>query len=105
MHQGLLELQFGSQAYERWARAELLFRLGRWRQALPWYASLPELYIYQLVYEGPAELRQAQIYERLGDRPAARAHYARFVDLWRDADPELRPQVEQARARLRALSD
>jgi len=27
----------------------------------------------------------------------------RFADLWQDGDPELRPQVDEARARLAAL--
>lgn len=103
--EGLLESQIGSQAYERWGRAELLFRLGQWRQALPWYVSLTETsFIDGLIYDAPAELRQAQIYERLGDRRAAQSHYARFIELWRSADPELQPRVDQARARLHALS-
>ena len=30
-------------------------------------------------------------------------HYQKFVDLWKDADPELQPKVREARARLDAL--
>lgn len=30
-------------------------------------------------------------------------HYAQFVELWRDADAELQPQVQKARQRLREL--
>jgi hypothetical protein len=33
----------------------------------------------------------------------ARDRYARFVKLWRDADPELRPAVVEIRRRLRRL--
>lgn len=102
--EGLLESQVGSQAYERFARAELLFRLGRWRDALPWYASLGEISIDGLIYLAPAQQRQGEIYERLGDRRAAAVHYVRFLDLWRDADPELGPAVRQARTRLLALN-
>jgi tetratricopeptide (TPR) repeat protein len=102
--EGLLESQFGSQAYERFARAELLFRLGRWRDALPWYASLGEISIDGLIYLAPAHQRQGEIYERLGERRAAVAHYTRFLELWRDADPELLPAVRQARSRLLALN-
>lgn len=104
VQEGLLESQFGSQAFERWARAELLFRLGRWQQALPWFGSMAETSMDGVIYEAPAELRQAQICERLGDRPGARAHYARFIHLWNGADPELLPLVGEARARLRALA-
>jgi hypothetical protein len=38
-----------------------------------------------------------------GNTKSATAYYARFVDLWKDCDPELRPQVDEARARLAAL--
>ena len=102
--EGLLESQIGSQSFERFARAELLFRLGRWRDALPWYASLAEISIDGLIYAAPARQRQGEIYEQLGERRAAAAHYARFLELWRDADPELAPVVRQARARLLALN-
>ena len=101
--EGLLESQVGSQAYERWARAELLFRMGRLREALPWYATLAETSIDGLIYLAPAEARQAEIRERLGDPDAAIAHYRRFLDLWRDADAELGPWVAHARSRLEGL--
>lgn len=101
--EGLLESQIGSQAYERWARAELLFRTGRLREALPWYATVAEGFIDGLIYLAPAEARQAAIYERLGDGPAAMAHYTRFLELWSGADPELGDWVAHARSRLRAL--
>jgi hypothetical protein len=35
----------------------------------------------------------------------ARRHYERFVELWRDADPELLPRVQQVQARLAAMRD
>jgi DNA-binding SARP family transcriptional activator/TolB-like protein len=101
--EGLLESQIGSQAFERWARAELLFRTGRSREALTWYASLAEISIDGLIYLGPAELRQAEILERLGETAAAVRHYHRFLELWTDADPELDSWVVRARSRLDAL--
>jgi hypothetical protein len=45
----------------------------------------------------------AQIYDYRGDWPGALDHYRRFVDLWREADPELRPQVAEAQARIAEL--
>jgi tetratricopeptide (TPR) repeat protein len=101
--EGLLESQVGSQAYERWARAELLFRMGRLQEALPWYATLAETSIDGLIYLAPAEARQAEVCERLGDPDAAIAHYRRFLELWHDADPELGPWIAHARSRLQAL--
>lgn len=55
------------------------------------------------MYLAPAEARQAEICERLGDPEAAIAHYRRFLELWHDADPELGPWIAHARARLQAL--
>ena len=46
----------------------------------------------------------AVLYEATGRRREARDAYTRFVDLWRDADPELQPRVMQARKRIAALS-
>jgi len=101
--EGLLESQIGSQAYERWARADLLFSTGRLSEALPWFATLAETSIDGLIYLAPAESRQAEISERLGDRAGAIAHYRRFLDLWRGADLELSPWVTYAQSRLREL--
>lgn len=87
---------FAIHLHERFARAELLYQLGREDDALPWYRSLA----YDLLYTGPAELRQAQIYQRRGDRSRASEHYTRFIQLWRACDPALRPLVQQAREPL-----
>ncbi len=53
----------------------------------------------------PVALRRlAEFAESRGDRGAALGYYERFVDLWRDADPELQPQVAGARQRIAALT-
>ncbi|MBL8996657.1 MAG: protein kinase [Gemmatimonadetes bacterium] len=46
----------------------------------------------------------ARIYEMKGDTANAVALYREFIELWKDADPELQPQVAAARERLRALT-
>jgi serine/threonine protein kinase/Tfp pilus assembly protein PilF len=43
-----------------------------------------------------------KIAEKQGARSEAVAHYRRFLDLWKDADPG-QPEVEDAKARLKAL--
>jgi len=55
------------------------------------------------MYLAPSHLHRARIHERRGERVAAVEHYARVVELWRDADPRLQPLVEEARAALRRL--
>jgi tetratricopeptide (TPR) repeat protein len=48
--------------------------------------------------------RLGELYERRGDRPRAIARYQRFVDLWKNADPELQPRVHEVRARIERLN-
>ena len=43
------------------------------------------------------------MYESKGDRAKAADFYQRFIALRRDADPELQPQVQEAKRRLAAL--
>ena len=50
-------------------------------------------------------LIEAESSERLGDSDLAIQKYARFLDLWKDAEPELQPEVEHVRGRLNRLLD
>lgn len=52
----------------------------------------------------PTYRRLGELYEARGDRAKAREDYGRFVDLWREADPELQPAVADARAAIKRLS-
>jgi tetratricopeptide (TPR) repeat protein len=54
-------------------------------------------------HDGPVHARLAALHEAQGNLSGAAQHYAAFVELWKDADPELQPRVRAARARLRAL--
>jgi tetratricopeptide (TPR) repeat protein/tRNA A-37 threonylcarbamoyl transferase component Bud32 len=51
----------------------------------------------------PACKRLGELYEARGDTARARRQYTRFVKLWRDADPELRPAVVEVQQRLQHL--
>ena len=42
------------------------------------------------------------IYERMGKKAEAVEHYEKFLELWKDADPDI-AEVEDARKRLTAL--
>src|SRR5688572_26554864 len=53
---------------------------------------------------GPVLLRLGELYENAGDTKRATEYYGRFVDLWKDADPDLQPRVTEARARIDRLN-
>ena len=50
-----------------------------------------------------AHKRLGELYEQRGERQRARDHFARFVELWRECDPELRPAVNEVKQRLLQL--
>lgn len=53
----------------------------------------------------PRALRRlAELYDARGDTDRAATYYARFIELWSNADPELQPQVHSARMRLQRLT-
>jgi len=74
------------------------------QEALRWYGSLSELSPYDLAFAPFAHLRRAELDLRLADTTGSAEEYARFLELWKDADPELQPIVAAARERLTRLS-
>lgn len=52
---------------------------------------------------GPTLERLGQLYDEAGDPENAALYYARFVELWSDADPGLQPRVQAAQARLEQI--
>ncbi len=52
----------------------------------------------------PSLKRLGELYEARGDRKKAVEYYGRFVELWKDADPELQPGVKEVRGRLARLA-
>ena len=55
-------------------------------------------------WEYPYILRRlGELYDERGERDKAADYYSRFVELWKDADPELQPTVQSARERLARL--
>ena len=58
--------------------------------------------------DGPAlagvHKRLGELYEAKGNRADALSHYNTFLTLWKDADPELQPKVQEVRQRVSRLS-
>jgi tetratricopeptide (TPR) repeat protein len=83
----------------RWWLGELLLEMDRPREAEPYFTSL----VFEVEPDPLAAQRLGLIHERLGDAARARDAYELFVNAWQDADPELQPVVEEARAAARRL--
>ncbi len=54
--------------------------------------------------DAAVQKRLGEIYDSRHDRTNAIKHYAEFVDLWKDADPELQPVVATVRKRIGELT-
>ena len=54
--------------------------------------------------EGLWRLERGRVAERLGQHDKAVQEYRYVADLWRTADPELRPEVEEANAAIKRLA-
>ena len=84
-------------------------RAGRPDSAITYYeAYLDEPDLFRLSIDGRWRARSHErlgaLYEARGDQEEAARHYAAFVSLWEDADPELQPRVEAARRALARLT-
>jgi serine/threonine protein kinase/tetratricopeptide (TPR) repeat protein len=96
----MLRLAAYSEADARMLRARLLAELGREEEAVRWLSTFPDPAAHDLAYLAPSHLRRAEIHRARGEDRQARAHYARFLELWDEADPEVQPLVRQVRDRL-----
>ncbi|HUR93481.1 MAG TPA: protein kinase [Gemmatimonadales bacterium] len=89
--------------------ARLAERAGHTDSALALYDRIVTLPAYRRLLIDPFQVpqslkRSGELYEAKGDRAKAAERYRRFVDLWKDADPELQPGVREVRLRLARLS-
>jgi tetratricopeptide (TPR) repeat protein len=80
-------------------RADALQAMGRYREAIRWHSM-----VTFGANRGYNHYRRAQAYEALGEPDRAAAHYAEFLRLWKDADPDLADLLADARRRLEAMA-
>jgi serine/threonine-protein kinase len=99
----------GTAAMHRFAMGQVAELLGRPAEALRYYTALdssnfeagvPDVDWILLVRSLAA---RGALYEAVGDLAQARQFYTRFLALWKDADPELQPQVNRVRRALGQL--
>jgi tetratricopeptide (TPR) repeat protein len=98
--------------FAMFAQAEIFARLGELRRAIAIYESInrkdlslrfgpdPRWPLYARSF-----LARGQLYEQLGDRQRAIAAYEQFLEIWKEASPELQSQVRLAREGLIRLRD
>ncbi len=92
-----------TQEHARHLRVLVLSAQQKHREALQWIETSFQGTPSEIVYLAPMHLERAEIYQRLGEREKAAEHYRRFLVLWRDCDPELRPVLERAKSELARL--
>jgi tetratricopeptide (TPR) repeat protein len=88
--------------------AEAYDRAGERDSAIAYHADYANAHnAYRVWWDqsslGPSLERLGQLYDEAGDLENAALYYARFVELWEDADAELQPRVGAARSRLEEI--
>jgi tetratricopeptide (TPR) repeat protein len=88
--------------------ARLFDAMGRADSARAYYESYLETpYNFRIFVDArnlaDVHERLGQLSDERGDLENAALHYARFVELWKNADPELQPRVRAAQARLEEI--
>jgi tetratricopeptide (TPR) repeat protein len=88
--------------------AEAYYKSGDWDGARQTYELASSLtfgrYQWGHLY-AKSFLMLGKIHEELGNKEAAIENYKKFIDLWKDCDPQYQPMVEDAGARLSRLQD
>jgi tetratricopeptide (TPR) repeat protein len=97
---------------DAFVEAEILTVLGDARGAAATYEAIDPARFNTQGFPDPrwplyarTFLARGQLYERLGDKGKAEAAYTKFLEIWKEADPKLQPQLQRAREGLARLRD
>jgi tetratricopeptide (TPR) repeat protein len=90
------------QAYDQAGETDSVIAVYERYVTTPWPDRLDsgDWYALAVIYE-----RLGGLYELRGEEEKASLYYGRFVELWKDADPDLQPRVEAARRAMARLSE
>ena len=86
--------------YERFLRTPLYNPAPN--QGAAWQSRF-QMFWWSFINEAWVHERLGELYAQVGNRPKAITHFETFVELWKDADPELQPRVTSARNRIAQL--
>ena len=75
--------------------------LAAYESHVSWPTMVPDAKQFTLA---PALRRLGELYEAKGDTAKALEYYGRMVELWKNADPELQPVVQDVKKRIAALT-
>jgi tetratricopeptide (TPR) repeat protein len=104
MEASLPGLSNNANGWVRYELGKLALEAQDFQTAQRYFKSL-EVYNQALLQiTAQVEFYLGETYEGLGDEDEARLHYARFVNWWEEADPELQPWVDRARQALERLT-
>jgi DNA-binding SARP family transcriptional activator/tetratricopeptide (TPR) repeat protein len=92
-----------AQVADRYLRAQLLQKTGRLGEALEAYSAVSDYSLDGLMYLPMSHLHRGDIYLQMGDHARAAEHYRKFVELWKDCDPELTPLRAAAEKKIAQL--
>ncbi len=68
------------------------------------FVSTPDPDIhFSALYDAGSYKRLGELYEAKGNSAKALENYERFLELWKDAEPALRPKVREVRARVERM--
>ena len=99
-----LDSHIYSRSLARFLRGQALSELGRHEEAIHWLRGLFYGEMFPKFIHFPGAYREiGRAHDALGQSREALWHYQRFVEWWSDADPALRPLVEEVRDRMTAL--
>jgi tetratricopeptide (TPR) repeat protein len=91
-----------ARAYDAAGKADSAAMMFERYLATPyWFKAVPDM---DPVRVPAIRERLGQLYESMGNTEKAVENYRAFIELWKNADPELQPRVNDARQRLAKLT-